>query len=144
MIEILDGLQLAYKVTANSLYGQTGAPTSPIFKKQIAASTTATGREILQYSKYFNEKVYMKLINHALNGEYNEYIEYFNKYYEYYPYKIDFDEKTIITLCSVNKKEIPTNKFQCNSIEYNILNGDKMMSLYKEYISAFGITRKIL
>ena len=30
---ILDGLQLAYKLTANSLYGQIGARTSKIFKK---------------------------------------------------------------------------------------------------------------
>ena len=41
---ILDGLQLAYKLTANSLYGQIGAATSKIFKKEIAASTTAGGR----------------------------------------------------------------------------------------------------
>lgn len=42
---ILDGLQLAYKLTANSLYGQTGAKTSKIYKKSIAASTTAGGRK---------------------------------------------------------------------------------------------------
>lgn len=42
---ILDGLQLAYKLTANSLYGQTGAKTSQIYKKSIAASTTAGGRK---------------------------------------------------------------------------------------------------
>ena len=45
--EVLDGLQLAYKVTANSLYGQIGAQTSAIYLKDIAASTTATGRELL-------------------------------------------------------------------------------------------------
>lgn len=43
-VPILEGLQLAYKVTANSIYGQTGAKTSQIYKKQIAASTTAGGR----------------------------------------------------------------------------------------------------
>lgn len=48
---VLNGLQLAYKVTANSLYGQTGAPTSPIFFIAIAASTTAIGRERLHYAK---------------------------------------------------------------------------------------------
>ena len=48
---ILNGLELAYKVTANSLYGQTGAPTSPIFFMPIAASTTAIGRERLYYAK---------------------------------------------------------------------------------------------
>jgi DNA polymerase elongation subunit (family B) len=49
--KILDGLQLAYKVTANSLYGQIGARTSPICLKEIAASTTATGRERLHFAK---------------------------------------------------------------------------------------------
>jgi len=43
----LNGLQLAYKITANSLYGQTGAPTSPIYFLPIAASTTSIGRERL-------------------------------------------------------------------------------------------------
>jgi len=45
---VLDGLQLAYKITANSLYGQIGARTSPIYLKDIAASTTATGRDLLE------------------------------------------------------------------------------------------------
>ena len=48
---ILDGLQLAYKVTANSLYGQTGARTSKIYKKSIAASTTAGGRRCIYRAK---------------------------------------------------------------------------------------------
>ena len=49
--EVLDGLQLAYKVTANSLYGQIGAMTSSIYLKDIAASTTATGRNLLYLAK---------------------------------------------------------------------------------------------
>ena len=48
---VFDGLQLAYKLTANSLYGQIGAQTSPIYFKDIAASTTATGRELLYLAK---------------------------------------------------------------------------------------------
>ena len=48
---VLDGLQLAYKITANSLYGQIGARTSPIYLKDIAASTTATGRRLLYLAK---------------------------------------------------------------------------------------------
>ena len=48
---ILDGLQLAYKVTANSLYGQMGASTSKIYKKAIAASTTAGGRKCIYRAK---------------------------------------------------------------------------------------------
>ena len=43
--KVLDGLQLAYKVTANSVYGQMGARTSSMFFKKIAACTTSIGRE---------------------------------------------------------------------------------------------------
>ena len=42
--KVLDGLQLAYKVTANSVYGQLGAKTSSIYMKKIAACTTSVGR----------------------------------------------------------------------------------------------------
>ena len=48
---VFDGLQLAFKITANSLYGQLGASTSQIFLKDIAASTTATGRKLLYLAK---------------------------------------------------------------------------------------------
>ena len=52
---ILDGKQLALKVTANSLYGQLGASTSPIFLKKLAASTTAIGRNMLETAREFVE-----------------------------------------------------------------------------------------
>ena len=42
--KVLDGLQLAYKVTANSVYGQLGARTSTVYKMNLAACTTAIGR----------------------------------------------------------------------------------------------------
>lgn len=58
MKAILDGLQLAYKITANSLYGQVGARTSPIYMKELAASTTATGRNLIIKAKHFMEKHY--------------------------------------------------------------------------------------
>jgi DNA polymerase elongation subunit (family B) len=51
----LDGLQLAYKITANSLYGQMGAKTSPVYLKEIAACTTATGRKMILLAKQFLE-----------------------------------------------------------------------------------------
>lgn len=54
--EILDGLQLAYKLTGNSLYGQIGARTSSIYLKDIAASTTATGRGLLYLAKEKTEE----------------------------------------------------------------------------------------
>jgi DNA polymerase elongation subunit (family B) len=55
---ILDKRQLAYKLCANSLYGQCGAKTSTFYEKDIAASTTATGRVLLQYAKKIIETCY--------------------------------------------------------------------------------------
>lgn len=56
--KIWNGLQLAYKITANSLYGQCGAKTSAISKTEIAASTTAIGRKMIMFSKNHVEKYY--------------------------------------------------------------------------------------
>jgi DNA polymerase elongation subunit (family B) len=58
MQNILDKRQLGYKVTANSLYGQCGARTSTFYEKDIAASTTATGRKMITYAKRIIEEVY--------------------------------------------------------------------------------------
>jgi DNA polymerase elongation subunit (family B) len=55
---VLDARQLAYKVTANSLYGQTGSRTSQIYLLEIAACTTATGREMIMLAKGFVEREY--------------------------------------------------------------------------------------
>ena len=45
--KIYDGMQLSYKITANSIYGQCGAPTSKLYMVEIAACTTAIGRNKL-------------------------------------------------------------------------------------------------
>jgi DNA polymerase elongation subunit (family B) len=58
MQNILDKRQLGYKVTANSLYGQCGAKTSTFYEKDVAASTTATGRMMIMYAKRIIEEVY--------------------------------------------------------------------------------------
>ena len=58
MKNILDKRQNAYKVTANSLYGQCGARTSTFYDKDVAASCTATGRKLLIYAKTLIEEVY--------------------------------------------------------------------------------------
>lgn len=55
---VLEGLQLAFKKTANSLYGQIGASTSAIYLKDIAASTTAVGRQTLLFAKNYVESHY--------------------------------------------------------------------------------------
>lgn len=56
--QVFDALQLAYKVTSNSLYGATGARVSPIYLKEIAACTTATGRERIVMARTFVEDNY--------------------------------------------------------------------------------------
>jgi len=58
MQNILDKRQNAYKVTANSLYGQCGSRTSQFYEKDVAASTTATGRMMIMYAKRIIEEVY--------------------------------------------------------------------------------------
>ena len=52
---VYNGLQLAYKVVANSVYGQTGSRTSPIRKLCVAACTTAAGRTALYKAKHIVE-----------------------------------------------------------------------------------------
>jgi DNA polymerase elongation subunit (family B) len=49
--KILDGRQLSMKLSANSVYGQLGAPTSTIYRPQLAASTTAIGRQHIEDAK---------------------------------------------------------------------------------------------
>jgi DNA polymerase elongation subunit (family B) len=61
MQNVLDKRQLGYKVTANSLYGQCGATTSTFHERDVAASTTATGRMMITYAKRIIEEVYGNL-----------------------------------------------------------------------------------
>lgn len=44
---VLNSLQNAFKITANSVYGSLGAKTSALFLKELAASTTSVGRRSL-------------------------------------------------------------------------------------------------
>jgi DNA polymerase elongation subunit (family B) len=58
---VLNGLQLAYKTVANSVYGQAGSRTSPIRKLEVAACTTAAGRDRIQFAK--------KIVEEEFSGE---------------------------------------------------------------------------
>jgi len=58
MANVYDKRQLSIKLTANSLYGQTGAKTSTFYEPDVAASTTAVGRKLLTYAKRVIEEVY--------------------------------------------------------------------------------------
>jgi len=74
---ILDKRQLGYKVTANSLYGQCGSRTSTFYEKDVAASTTATGRMMIIYAKRMIEEVYGDRIYHSItNGTVRTKAEY--------------------------------------------------------------------
>ena len=55
---LLDCQQNAYKITANSLYGQLGSKTFKIRRVCLAASTTAYGRKQLMYAKAVVEDCY--------------------------------------------------------------------------------------
>lgn len=79
---VLDGLQLAYKITANSLYGQTGAKTSKIYNKNLAASTTATGREMLYAAKRFTEDVFPLIVNPIVDNDYDLYLKRINELFD--------------------------------------------------------------
>tara|TARA_Y100000389_G_scaffold204781_1_gene259597 strand:+ start:1366 stop:5127 length:3762 start_codon:yes stop_codon:yes gene_type:complete len=58
MKNVLDKRQLTIKLTANSVYGQSGAKTSTFYEKDVAASTTAVGRMLLSYAKNIVEECY--------------------------------------------------------------------------------------
>ena len=76
MKNVLDKRQLSIKMTANSLYGQTGAKTSSFYEKDVAASTTATGRKLLLYGKRVIEDVYNNRVCDTSQGKVKTYAEY--------------------------------------------------------------------
>jgi len=55
---LLESEQLAYKLTANSLYGQLGSGTFKIRLKALAASVTAYGRKQIMFAKEVIETTY--------------------------------------------------------------------------------------
>jgi len=76
MKNILDKRQLAYKTTANSLYGQCGARTSAFYNKYVAASCTAVGRKLLMCAKSVIENVYDHIDCDTSQGKINATAEY--------------------------------------------------------------------
>jgi DNA polymerase elongation subunit (family B) len=61
---LLDAEQLAYKLTANSLYGQLGSATFKVRLQHLAASTTAYGRKQILFAKDVIETFYGPDSNH--------------------------------------------------------------------------------
>jgi DNA polymerase elongation subunit (family B) len=58
MKKILNKRQNAFKVAANSVYGQCGASTSMFYNKYVASSCTSGGRTMLIFAKTVIENVY--------------------------------------------------------------------------------------
>lgn len=56
--KILNGKQLALKISANSIYGFTGDATSNLYCVEISSSVTGYGREMLEKTKTFIENSY--------------------------------------------------------------------------------------
>ena len=55
---VWDCMQLALKITGNSIYGITGAPVSPVYNRNVATCITATGRRMIMFSKGYVEDNY--------------------------------------------------------------------------------------
>jgi DNA polymerase elongation subunit (family B) len=101
MWNILEKRQLAYKATANSLYGQLGAKTSTFYEPDIAASTTATGRLLLTYAKRVIEECYGNTDVDTKYGMVNTKAEYIygDSVANYTPIYVKFNEQiNILTI----------------------------------------------
>jgi len=79
MKAIYNGRQLALKLTANSLYGQIGAATSPVCYVKLAASTTAVGRSQIMIAKNFVEKDLKNILTFIYENKENK-----DKLYEFF------------------------------------------------------------
>jgi DNA polymerase delta subunit 1 len=99
---VLDGQQLAFKVTCNSLYGQVGASTSSICCKELAASTTATGRKMVIYARDYTLEKYQgsKLVYGDTDSVFINFVDYIKRVYgkDYPDGKIDDKEMIRLTI----------------------------------------------
>lgn len=99
---VLDGQQLAFKVTCNSLYGQVGASTSSICCKELAASTTATGRKMVIYARDYTLEKYKgsKLVYGDTDSVFINFVPYIKRVYgkDYPDGKIDDKEMIRLTI----------------------------------------------
>jgi len=72
MKAVYEGRQLALKLTANSLYGQIGAGTSPVCYVRLAASTTAVGRGQIMIAKNFVEQDFKNTLMYIYENKDNK------------------------------------------------------------------------
>jgi len=67
--KVLNGRQLALKLSANSVYGFTGALNGPLPCLEVARSVTAYGREMIQSTKRLVESHFVQEKGYAYNAE---------------------------------------------------------------------------
>jgi DNA polymerase elongation subunit (family B) len=79
-----NGKQNSLKITANSIYGILGAGTSPLCMKELAASTTAVGRSMLETARNFVENDYVPILMKFYQALIDEDDETFDELIEMY------------------------------------------------------------
>lgn len=166
---VWDGLQLSYKVCANSLYGQVGSKTSQISYKDLASSCTAVGRSMVLLAKDKTKELYplSKLVYGdsilgttpilLRNEEGKEFIDCIenlsiNEWVEYENFKnSNFNEyfKEIIDILMPDKEQFLYRKNKTSNRNYQIktdwMGGKLQGTLYKRenrYIVDFKIDGK--
>lgn len=76
---VQNGRQLALKISANSVYGFTGATVGQLPCVAIAASVTSYGRNLLLETRSFVESTYTIANGYQYNAEVKTLISYFNQ-----------------------------------------------------------------
>lgn len=66
---MLDGRQLALKISANSVYGFTGAQVGQLPCLAISGSVTAFGRQMIELTKKTVEEVYCKANGYKFDAD---------------------------------------------------------------------------
>nr|QFG74145.1 MAG: DNA polymerase family B [Megaviridae environmental sample] len=98
---VFNGHQLAIKITANSLYGQLGAQTSPIYNKPIAAGICAEGKRMLNHAATFMEETFMTVARD--NPKFQE----ITKEYEINPQVVYGDTDSVFVKYNLEKNGTP-------------------------------------
>ena len=135
--KVLDGLQLAYKITCNSVYGQLGRDeqVGPIGLMDIAACTTATGRNMMLTAQHFARDLLPNIIEYGLKDK-NKMYDYLDNILPYLIKKIPNKDDRILLYEKYRK--------QIRDIFLYKTNEGKLKTLYNYHISiVYGDTDSI-
>ena len=141
---VFDGEQLAYKLTANSTYGQLGAKTSDIYYKEIAASTTATGRARLIIAKDYaeNEKNYPQKLKNGKTIYLKNKVVYGDTDSVFVKYQTLDDEGNPLRGREARKKSIELAIYTEKEIQKNILRPPQNLEYEKTFDPFILLSKK--